>query len=125
MTNKVYEYEHIKLLSQNPNPQVVLVDVREPEEFQEINIPTSINVAYRSYPEGLAMDAETFFNTFKIRKPEYDKELVLFCASGRRASEALKIALEAGYSDVSLYPGSIKDWIRREEAGSTTPVCLS
>ncbi|CAR25692.1 hypothetical protein ZYGR_0A02580 [Zygosaccharomyces rouxii] len=123
MTHKIYEYEHIKFLSQNPNSRVVLIDVREPEEFQETNIPTSINVSYRSYPNGLAMDSETFFNTFKTRKPEYDKELVLLCASGRRASEALKVALEAGYSEVSLYPGSMKDWTYREKGGSTTLAC--
>lgn len=111
--NKVYGYEQVRFLVQNPNPNVVLVDVREPAEFQEINIPTSINVPYRSYPEGLLMDSETFFDTFRIRKPDYEKELVLLCASGRRASEASKVALDAGYSQVSLYPGSLKDWISR------------
>ncbi|SJM84802.1 related to Thiosulfate sulfurtransferase RDL1, mitochondrial [Zygosaccharomyces bailii] len=110
---KIYNYEEVRALVNRPISNVVLIDVREPEEFAEVRIPTSINIPYRSHPQGLALDAPMFEATFKITKPSLNSEMVIFCASGRRASEAREVALKGGYKTVSLYPGSIKDWVAR------------
>lgn len=110
---RIYTYEQIRALANLSATDVVLIDVREPAEFAEVNIPTSINVPYNSYPHGLTMEAAVFEANFKVTKPSLDREIVIFCASGRRAAQARIVAINAGYKRVSLYPGSIKDWVAK------------
>ena len=111
--SKVYDFEKMKELVQKRDPAIVLVDVREPKEFESYSIPGSVNAPFRTHPEGFGLDDKEFENTFGFHKPSKDKKLVFFCASGRRAASAEGIAEKHGYHNVALYPGSVNEWLSR------------
>ncbi|CCF56630.1 hypothetical protein KAFR_0B03330 [Kazachstania africana CBS 2517] len=106
-----YDFNDMRDIVKEHNPDRVLVDVRETSEFEEVRIPGSINVPYWTHPEAFTLDADTFQKEFHIQKPEFDKELIFFCGSGKRSAYAQQVAKENGYQHTSLYPGSMKDWI--------------
>ena len=71
------------------------------------------NIPYKSAPDALALPAEEFQAKFGFSKPAKDAELVVFCAAGRRAEGAQGKAVANGYTNVSIYPGSMNDWVAK------------
>lgn len=86
--------------------QVVVVDVRTAEEYQQGHIPGAINLPNEEIgdvqPEAL---------------PDLDAPLILYCKSGVRCKEAVVKLLKLGYTDVSNM-GGIEDWTYETVAGS-------
>lgn len=78
---------------------IVLVDVREPDEFAAGRIPGSILNPLRSFdPAALPKAA--------------GKRVVLSCRSGNRSLRALEIAQASGRTDVTAhYPGGMNGWM--------------
>ena len=69
------------------NPEATLVDVRIPEQFAEKTAPGAINIPLASIEENL-----DFF-----RK---QKQIVVFCNTGRQSSEAMEILKKNGITNV-------------------------
>ena len=69
------------------NPEATLVDVRIPAQFAEKTAPGAINIPLASIEENL-----DFF-----RK---QKEIVVFCNTGRQSSEAMEILKKNGITNV-------------------------
>ena len=69
------------------NPEATLVDVRIPEQFAEKTAPGAINIPLASIEENL-----DFF-----RK---QKQIVIFCNSGKQAAQAVKILKKNGIQNV-------------------------
>lgn len=113
---KIYKYEDIKELVQNPSkhPNAVIVDVREPIEFQEGHIPGAINLPFKSSPGALDLSEEDFEDVFGIPKPDKTKELVFYCLGGVRSSAAEDLASSFGFLKRGNYIGSWEDWVSRE-----------
>jgi len=65
----------------------VFVDVREAVDFAEKSVEGSVNIPLADLEEGLAAY-------------EKDTTLIFYCYSGMRASQAVKIASELGYTNV-------------------------
>ena len=90
----------------------VLVDVREPEEWQHGHINGSVPA-----PRGLL---EFFADPASPRhKAQLDpgRRMIVVCASGARASLAALTLKTMGYSDVAILDGGLKGWT---EAGLPT-----
>ncbi|CAR22833.1 Rhodanese domain-containing protein [Lachancea thermotolerans] len=111
--SKVYKFEDIRSLVQKPNPQKILVDVREPSELQQYKLPTAINIPLKSAPGALGLSPDEFQDVFDFEKPKTDKELIFFCAAGVRAKAAEELAKSYGYENTGVYPGSIHEWLER------------
>ena len=79
----------------------VLVDVREPNEYEESHIP------------GSRLEPLSTFTSHYDTLPK-DKPLVMQCRSGARSERAAKYLLEQGYTDVVNLTGGILAW---QEAG--------
>jgi len=80
------------------NGSILLVDVREPNEFAAGHIPgATLNPLQKFDPKAL---------------PNIPgKRVVLSCRSGRRSLTALALAQEAGRGDVlAHYPGGFQEW---------------
>ncbi|EDO15141.1 hypothetical protein Kpol_413p16 [Vanderwaltozyma polyspora DSM 70294] len=105
------QFEDVRALVARRDPSVVLVDAREPSEFSVVQIPGSINVPYKSHPEGFSLSPEEFARTFGTPKPDTGKDMVFFCASGMRAGKARDVAIKNGYTNTKIYPGSMNDWV--------------
>jgi rhodanese-related sulfurtransferase len=74
--------------------ELLLVDVRTPEEFRSGHIPTAINIDYREISEG--MDGI-----------DRDQRIVLYCRSGSRSRSAYRTLQEMGFTNVVDFGGII------------------
>ena len=84
---------------------ILLIDVREPHEYEAGHIPGSV-----SYPLS-SFDPETLGALVGRdgRRP------VFSCASGVRSVHAIEAAQQAGIAVDTHYPGAFKDWFRSGE----------
>ena len=82
----------------------VLVDVREPNEYEIVRIDGSVLI-----PKGEFLTGEAF------EKLPKDKQIVLHCKVGGRSAEALAAAKGAGFSDAVHVAGGISAWVNQIE----------
>ncbi|MBW3588264.1 MAG: rhodanese-like domain-containing protein [Actinobacteria bacterium] len=90
----------------------IVIDVREPQERKESNIPGSI-----SAPRGML---EFYADpSLPYHKEEFnpDRRLILHCASGGRSALAAETLQQMGYTNVAHLDGGIKAW---KDAGRPT-----
>jgi len=89
------------------NPEVLLLDVREPYEFEAMHIAGSLNV-----PRGILESAcewdyeETEPDLVKAR----DREIVVVCRSGNRSVLAAHVLQAMGYSNVVSLQTGLRGW---------------
>lgn len=88
--------------------KMLLVDVREVNEFTEGHIPGSINLPLSR------------FQPNALPTPE-GRQVVITCRSGRRAAQALAAVEATGRRDVAIYAGSMNDWVSRKGPVVTGP----
>ena len=81
---------------ETPSDSRLLIDVREPHEYEANSIPTAINLPIKSHPDALLLSEEEFQDQFGFAKPPLQKEVVFFCKAGVRSSAAAGIARQAG-----------------------------
>lgn len=82
----------------------VLVDVREPHEYEIVAIPGSVLI-----PKGRFLDG-----TALAELPD-DRQIVLHCKSGIRSAEALAVTKGAGYADSVHVGGGVVAWVAQVE----------
>jgi adenylyltransferase/sulfurtransferase len=78
----------------------VLVDVREPNEYDINRIPGSILI-----PKG------DFLNGSALGQLPHDKPVVLHCKTGVRSAEALAVVKGAGFADAVHVGGGVVAWV--------------
>lgn len=107
----VVDYNKMKEIVEKNDPNYVIVDVRENDEFAAGHIPHAINLPCKSSPGALGLDPEEFKLTFGFDKPSKDKTLVFYCLAGVRAAISEELASTFDYEHRLNYAGSFKDWI--------------
>ncbi len=91
------------------DPDIVLVDVRTPQEYEESHVPGSILLPLDQLEE-LAPE----------RLPDTDAVIYLICRSGNRSAQAARLLEEMGYT--RLYDlGGIQQWPYETVSGPETP----
>ena len=80
----------------------VLVDVREPNEYEINKIPGSVLI-----PKGEFMSGDA------LGKLGQDKPVVLHCKSGVRSAEALAVLKGAGFADAVHVGGGVAAWVNQ------------
>lgn len=78
----------------------LLLDVREQDEFDELRIPNSQLLPLSEFMQRYA------------ELPQ-DREIVVYCRSGRRSAQATEFLKEQGYNAVNV-EGGILAWKRAE-----------
>jgi phage shock protein E len=78
----------------------LILDVRTADEYAEAHIPGAININHMELPDRLAELAE-----------HKQDEIVVHCASGRRAALAETALRDAGFADVRDLEGHMQQWI--------------
>lgn len=86
----------------NGGEDFVLIDVREPNEFEINKIPGAVLI-----PKG------EFLNGNALEQLPSDKKIVLHCKSGVRSAECLAIVKGAGYSDAVHVGGGVVAWVNQ------------
>ena len=74
-----------------------ILDVRQPEEWQEYHIPESTLIPLGDLPNRLS----------EVPK---DQEIVVVCRSGNRSQQGRDILLNAGFDQVTSMTGGLKEW---------------
>ncbi|WP_203657969.1 adenylyltransferase/sulfurtransferase MoeZ [Actinocatenispora rupis] len=84
---------------QDAGKDFLLVDVREPAEFEIIRIPGSVLI-----PKGEILSGDA------LASLPQDKQIVLHCKSGVRSAEALAALKSAGFRDAVHVQGGVLAW---------------
>ena len=79
---------------------VVIVDVRTPEEFSTGHIANAVNIDFKN-PD---------FKSEFLKTVNKDKIVALYCRSGRRSAGAASIISEEGYKEIYNLQGGILSW---------------
>ncbi|KAL0471439.1 Rhodanese-like domain-containing protein [Neurospora intermedia] len=112
--NKIWAFEEIQTLIEDPNRNVIIVDTREPGELASTGrIPTAINIPITTSPDSFFISEDEFEDRFGFPRPSKDSEVVFYCKAGVRSRGAAGLAREAGWEKVGEYPGSWLDWAAR------------
>lgn len=74
-----------------------ILDVRQPEEWNEAHIPDSTLIPLDQLPD-------------RINELPKDQEIVVVCRSGNRSAQGRDILLEAGFTDVTSMAGGLNEW---------------
>jgi len=75
-----------------------VLDVRTPQEFAEGHVPGAVNISHDQLAARLA----------DVPK---DKDVVLYCRSGRRAGMAADVLRANGYTRLSHLEGDMQAWV--------------
>lgn len=87
----------------------VLIDVREPNEYEIVAIPGSVLI-----PKGQFLDGSA------LGQLPNDKRIILHCKLGGRSAEALAVVKGAGFSDAVHVGGGVLAWVNQIEPEKPT-----
>ena len=94
-------------------PRAVLLDVREPDEYEQGAVPGALHIARGNLESNI-----------EGRVPDRSTPLLVMCAGGVRSAFAAKTLGELGYTDVVSIAGGFNRW-KDEGREWTTPQTLS
>ncbi len=87
----------VAALSQELNPSIVLIDVREVNEYESGHVPGAVNLPLSELP---------------ARISEVPNTTVYFiCRSGSRSMQACEFCVDVGLTDVKNVAGGTMGWI--------------
>ena len=81
------------------NTDFIILDVRSHKEYFEAHIDNAENIDYNS--RSFKTDVEKMNKTNKY---------LIYCHSGHRSSNALKVMTKLGFTDLHNLEGGIKNW---------------
>ncbi|MEY4311867.1 MAG: adenylyltransferase/sulfurtransferase MoeZ [Actinomycetota bacterium] len=87
----------------------VLIDVREPGEYEIVNIPGAVLIPKNEFLMGDAL----------ANLPQ-DKQIVLHCKAGSRSAEVLAAVKGAGFKDAIHVGGGVLAWVNQIEPSKPT-----
>ncbi|MBB5627564.1 adenylyltransferase/sulfurtransferase [Sphaerisporangium krabiense] len=86
---------------QDRGEDIFLVDVREQNEYEIVNIPGAVLIPKGEFLRGTALE-----------QLPHDKKIVLHCKSGARSAEALAVVKNAGFADAVHVGGGVLSWVK-------------
>ena len=101
-TISVVQLEHMLKERDEGTRDFVLVDVREPNEYEINQIPGSVLI-----PKG------DFLTGHALEQLPHDKQIVMYCKTGVRSAETLAIVKGAGYADAVHVGGGVVAWVNQ------------
>lgn len=89
------------------NPEALLLDIRERDEFERVRIADSLNV-----PRGVLESAAEwdYAETEPALVTARDKPVVVICRSGNRSALACEVMEMIGFADVRSVKLGVKGW---------------
>jgi len=104
-TISVIQVEHMLKEREEGARDFVLVDVREPNEYEINLIPGSVLIPKGEFLNGSALE--------KLPGVDSGKQVVMYCKTGVRSAETLAIVKGAGYSDAVHVGGGVSAWVNQ------------
>src|SRR5690606_26471434 len=94
---KQYEAHELKEILETKEPNQVIIDVREPEEYDAAHIPNVPLIPLQQLP------------TF-VDQLDKNYEYIFVCRSGNRSQHAALFLKQSGFSNVSNYADGMLGW---------------
>ena len=92
---------------QDRGDDMLLVDVREPAEWEIVRIPGAVLIPKGDLPS-------------KLAELPQDRPVVMYCKTGIRSAETLALLKNAGFADAKHVQGGISAWAVQVE--KTQPI---
>ncbi|MFI9361120.1 adenylyltransferase/sulfurtransferase MoeZ [Kitasatospora sp. NPDC053057] len=89
---------------QDDEEDIYLIDVREPGEYEIVNIPGAVLIPKNEFLMGDALE-----------KLPQDRKIVLHCKSGVRSAEVLAVVKAAGFANAVHLGGGVLGWVNQIE----------
>jgi rhodanese-related sulfurtransferase len=94
------------------NGKLILLDIREPDEYRAMHIRNAINV-----PRGILESSCEY--GYEDTVPELasarDRDIVVICRSGKRSALAADVMLQLGYTKVRSLKTGMRGWSDYEQ----------
>lgn len=130
-SNWLATMDEVRAQAENPDPHVILLDVRSFEEYAEVGkVPTSVIIPYETN-----FFADGTFKTTQITRINYleekinpEDEIIVYCQTSMRAAPVFVQLYEAGYRNLRVYDGAYLEWSSNTDnpvempAGGAAPV---
>ncbi|WP_411964930.1 sulfurtransferase [Haloferax sp. YSMS24] len=101
------------------DPEAVIVDTRDPSEFEDGHLPSAVNLDWRELVDdetrGLKPRAE-LESILEAAGVTPDRRVVLYCNTARRISHTYVVLSHLDYGRVEFYEGSLTEWDARDGA---------
>jgi phage shock protein E len=81
-------------------PGIVLLDVRTPAEFAQGHLQGAINI-----------DFQSGYFAEEIAKLDKDATYAVYCRSGNRSGQAVKVMSDLGFTNLYDMDGGVIDWV--------------
>lgn len=129
--NWLAEMDEVRAQVEQPDPHVILLDVRRPDEFAESGkIPGSVMIPYETnfFSDGTFMTPQITRINYLEEKINPEDEIIIFCQTSMRATPVFVQLYEAGYRNIRIYDGAYSEWTSRSDnpvempAGGAAPV---
>ncbi len=104
-TISVSTLEHMLKEREEGSRDFVLVDVREPVEYEINKVPGSVLIPKAEFLNGSALE--------KLPSVDSGKQVVMYCKTGVRSAETLAIVKGAGYDDAIHVGGGVVAWVNQ------------
>jgi molybdopterin/thiamine biosynthesis adenylyltransferase/rhodanese-related sulfurtransferase len=104
-TISVVTLEHMLKERAEGTRDFVLVDVREPNEYEINHIPGSVLIPKGEFLNGSALE--------KLPSVDAGTQVVMHCKTGVRSAETLAIVKGAGYDDAVHVGGGVVAWVNQ------------
>lgn len=95
------------------NESVPVVDVRPASMYEEGHIPGAVSVPLVVPEDGSMISDDALVAAVEAAGVQQGDDVVLYCQTGYHAGLAAETLIDAGFSDVELYAGSMNDWTAR------------
>lgn len=100
---KTIGMEEYRKVVENPG-ETLIVDVREPNEFAAGHVPGAINI-----PRGV-LEFQIWKQVGFPANPDLDRNVILQCQSGNRASLAAQSLADLGFTHTTAVVMGLDDW---------------
>jgi rhodanese-related sulfurtransferase len=98
-TSQISQQSLLEVLK-TQNHNIVLLDVRSKEEYNDGHVEGAINISHDAIEENIAL-----LEQYKSEK------IVVYCRSGRRAGLAIDILTQNGFSNIQHLTGDMNGWL--------------
>ncbi|MDA8048386.1 MAG: molybdopterin-synthase adenylyltransferase MoeB [Actinomycetota bacterium] len=110
---RIREIETAEAETEVERPDTVVLDVREPDEYEQGALPRALHIP-RGHLE----------SQIESRVADHDAHIVVYCAGGTRSAFAADTLSQLGYTDVASMVGGFNRW-KDEGRSWKTPVSLT
>ncbi|WZL71637.1 sulfurtransferase [Clostridiaceae bacterium 35-E11] len=119
-TEMIATLDDVKMQVNEPKENIVLLDTRSQEEFNEGTIPGSILSDYseNNYSDGTYKSPQHIQIQYIEKGITPDKTIIMYCKTSIRGAQTYLALYDAGYRNLKLYDGA---WVQYS-ANKTLPV---